>query len=104
MLLQKKNNMKSEEIKEIKKALEQNNDNGIMYDVNDQKSTVKFIHYKDILTLINELERENEELEKQCVGWVEIYQKKKEEHRKLKIENEELQKRVERLKNFNIKE
>ena len=54
--------MNSEKVKEIKKALEQNDDNGIMYEVNDQKRTCKFIHHKDILTLINELESENERL------------------------------------------
>ena len=52
-------NMNSEKVKEIKKALEQNDDNGIMYEVNDQKRTCKFIHHKDILTYINELEKEN---------------------------------------------
>lgn len=54
--------MESEKVKEIKKALEQNDDNGIMYEVNDQKRTCKFIHHKDILTLISELESENERL------------------------------------------
>ena len=52
--------MNSEKVKEIKKALEQNDDNGIMYEVNDKKRICKFIHHKDILTLINELEKENE--------------------------------------------
>jgi hypothetical protein len=54
--------MESEKVKEIKKVLEQNDDNGIMYEVNDEKRTCKFIHHKDILTLINELESENERL------------------------------------------
>ena len=54
--------MESEKVKEIKEALEQNDDNGIMYEVNDKKRICKFIHHKDILTLINELESENEEL------------------------------------------
>ena len=57
--------MNSEKVKEIKKALEQNDDNGIMYEVNDQKRTCKFIRHKDILTLINELESENERLSKE---------------------------------------
>lgn len=56
--------MEIEKVKEIKEALEQNDDNGIMYEVNDQKRTCKFIHCKDILTLINELESENEALQK----------------------------------------
>ena len=57
--------MNSEKVKEIKKALEQNDDNGIMYEVNDEKRTCKFIHHKDILTLINELESENERLQEE---------------------------------------
>ena len=52
--------MNSEKVKEIKKALEQNDDNGIMHEVNDQNGTCKFIHHKDILTLINELESESD--------------------------------------------
>ena len=54
--------MDSEKVKEIKKALEQNDDNGIMYEVNDKKRICKFIHHKDVLTIINELESENKEL------------------------------------------
>lgn len=54
--------MNSEKVKEIKEALEQNDDNGIIYEVNDKKRICKFIHHKDILTLINELESENERL------------------------------------------
>lgn len=54
--------MNSEKVKEIKEALEQNDDNGIIYEVNDKKRICKFIHHKDILTLINELESENKEL------------------------------------------
>ena len=57
--------MESEKVKEIKKALEQNDDNGIMYEVNDKKHIYKFIHHKDILTLINKLESENERLKTQ---------------------------------------
>lgn len=52
--------MESEKVKEIKEALEQNDDNGIIYEVNDKKRICKFIHHKDILTLINELESEIE--------------------------------------------
>lgn len=54
--------MNSEKVKEIKKALEQNDGNGIMYEVNNQKCTCKFIHHKDVLTLINELKSENQQL------------------------------------------
>lgn len=57
--------MNSEKVKEIKKALEQNNDNGIIYEVNGNKRVCKFIHHKDILTIINELESENERLKTQ---------------------------------------
>lgn len=54
--------MNSEKVKEIKEALEQNDDSGILYEVDYKKRTCKFIHHKDILTLINELESENKEL------------------------------------------
>lgn len=54
--------MDSEKVKEIKEALKQNDDNGIMYEVDYKKRTCKFIHHEDILTLINELESENKEL------------------------------------------
>ena len=57
--------MNSEKVKEIKEALEQNDDNGIIYEVNDKKRICKFIHHKDIITLINELESENERLKTQ---------------------------------------
>lgn len=54
--------MESEKVKEIKEALKQNDDNGILYEVDYKKRTCKFIHHEDILTLINELESENKEL------------------------------------------
>lgn len=54
--------MESEKVKEIKEALKQNDDNGILYEVDYKKRTCKFIHHKAILSLINELESENKEL------------------------------------------
>ena len=57
--------MESEKVKEIKKALEQNDDNGIMYEIDYKKRTCKFMHHEAILTLINELESENERLKTQ---------------------------------------
>ena len=57
--------MESEKVKEIKEALKQNDDNGILYEVDYKKRTCKFIHHEDILTLINELESENERLKTQ---------------------------------------
>ena len=54
--------MNSEKAKEIKEALEQNDDSGILYEVDYKKRTCKFIHHEDILTLINELESENKRL------------------------------------------
>lgn len=57
--------MDSEKVKEIKEALKQNDDSGIVYEVDYKKRTCKFIHHKDILTLINELESENERLKTQ---------------------------------------
>ena len=57
--------MNSEKVKEIKEALKQNDDSGILYEVDYKKRTCKFIHHEDILTLINELESENERLKTQ---------------------------------------
>ena len=54
--------MDSEKVKEIKEALKQNDDSGILYEVDYKKRTCKFIHHETILTLINELESENERL------------------------------------------
>jgi hypothetical protein len=82
-------------VKEIKLALKKNIKLGLSYE-NDEKYCKVWL--AEILTLINELERENEELEKQCVGWVEIYQKKKEENQQLKDENERLILQYERVK------
>ena len=48
--------MEISKIKEIKQALEENSDNGIMYNVNDQKHTCRFVKHSDILAYINELE------------------------------------------------
>ena len=58
--------MDSEKVKEIKEALKQNDDNGILYEVDYKKRTCKFIHHKAILSLINELESENERLIESC--------------------------------------
>ena len=57
--------MESEKVKEIKEALKQNDDSGILYEVDYKKRTCKFIHHEDILTLINELESDNERLKTQ---------------------------------------
>ena len=57
--------MNDEKVKEIKEALKQNDDCGILYEVDYKKRTCKFIHHEDILTLINELESENERLKTQ---------------------------------------
>lgn len=56
--------MESEKVKEIKEALKQNDGSGMVYEVDYKKRTCKFIHHEDILTLINELESENERLRK----------------------------------------
>jgi hypothetical protein len=75
------------------------------------------VAYADILTLINELESENkrlsdteigelikgnEELAKQCVGWVEIYRKRKEENQQLKDRIVLLEKDNELLRNAKV--
>ena len=51
--------MESEKVKEIKKALEDNKTDHLPY-IDEWKC--KFVEYADILTLINELESENETL------------------------------------------
>lgn len=51
--------MESEKVKEIKKALEDNKTDHLPY-IDGYKC--KFVDYSDILTLINELESENETL------------------------------------------
>ncbi len=53
--------MESEKVKEIKKALEDNKTDHLPY-IDGWKC--KFVEYADILTLINELESENERLNK----------------------------------------
>ena len=58
--------MEIERIKEIKQALEENSDNGIMYEVNDQKHTCRFVKHSDILAYINELEAST--VEHKCVS------------------------------------
>lgn len=68
--------MGSEKVKEIKKALEQNDYYGIMYEVDYKKRTCKFIHHKDILTLINELESENERLKQAVKDFAERLRKR----------------------------
>jgi DNA-binding transcriptional MerR regulator len=86
-------------------------------DCNKFTATDESKEYADILTLINELEsenelltnkdamlvkiaeltQENEELTKQCEGWVEIYQKKKKENQQLKDQIAELEKQNAKL-------
>ena len=53
--------MNSEKMKEIKKALEDNKTDHLPY-IDEWKC--KFVDFADILTLINELESENERLNK----------------------------------------
>ena len=45
---------------------------------------------KKELTPLEELQKENEELEKQCLGWMELYQKKKAKCEELQKDNEKL--------------
>ena len=57
--------MESEKVKEIKKALEDNaNDSEHTHLAYIEDYRVKLVAYRDILTLINELESENERLSK----------------------------------------
>ena len=89
--------MESEKVKEIKKALEQQGNCGIAYAVNNnKKNPCNFINYADILTLINELESENERLLDQRNKTYNIWVKDTE---KLKDRIAELEKEKERLAN-----
>ena len=59
--------MDSEKVKAIKKALEQNIKSGLGYEDNDKFCNIMFA---DILTYINEMESENEELKKYRCDWL----------------------------------
>lgn len=86
--------MESEKVKEIKEALKQNDGSGMVYEVDYKKRTCKFIHHEDILTLINELESENERLMKlQSRGGYRVAE--------LGIENQQLKDRIAELEKEN---
>ena len=106
--------MESEKVKEIKKALEDNanykHHNRLGY-IDDYKC--KTVTYVDILTLINELESENEKLNKALVVNLDAYRdgftdganlnnkvenKWKEENQRLKDKVTELESENEKLK------
>lgn len=100
--------MESEKVKEIKNALDFNANDDFYYlpyiDDKDKQKTVKFA---DILTLINELESENERLNKALVDNLEAYKDgfnegaglKKGVDDKLKTENQQLKDRISELEN-----
>ncbi len=85
--------MNSEKVKEIKKALEDNNTEHFPY-IDGHKC--KFLNYADILTIINELESENERLLEQRNKTYNIWVKDTEE---LKARIAELEKENESLAN-----
>ena len=86
--------MNSEKVKEIKKALEDNKTDHLPY-IDGWKC--KFVEYADILTLINELESENERLTKQYVDWKDLYYENTKRVKKLKDRIAELESENERL-------
>lgn len=97
--------MNIEKVKEIKKALEYNKTDHLSY-IDEWKC--KFVEYADILTLINELESENERLrlERDVLIGKKIVEKQK--HDKaliMKIDiQEQLKNRIDELENENVKQ
>lgn len=89
--------MESEKVKEIKKALEDNKTDHLPY-IDGWKC--KFVEYADILTLINELESENERLN-ECYK-VKAYDKLRAENKQLKKRIAELEKDNELLRNAKV--
>ena len=82
--------MNSEKVKEIKKALKQNIKTGIGF-LDEKEDKMFFVSIADILTLINELESENERLLEQRNKtyniWVKDTEKLKERIAELEKEN-----------------
>ena len=105
--------MNREKVKEIKKALEDNanyeHHNKLGY-IDGYKC--KTVAYADILTYINELESENERLNKALVDNLEAYKDgfnegaglKKGVDDKLKTENQQLKDRIDELEKENVKQ
>ena len=87
--------MNSEKVKEIKKALEDNKTDHLPY-IDEWKC--KFVDFADILTLINELERENERLNKSDTSKEESSIEYYNLYRDFKRENQQLKAEIERLK------
>ena len=82
--------MNSEKIIEIKKALQDHSIEKLKY---QDGIKIKEIDFIDILTLINELESENEKLQRDCV--ITAYDKLRAENKKLKDRLGELKEKIE---------
>ena len=94
--------MNSEKVKEIKKALEDN----AHYKHHDKLSYIdgykcKLIAYADILTLINELESENERLNSRHRNLKINYNKTWKQYREYEVENQQLKDRIAELEKGN---
>ena len=82
--------MNSEKVKEIKKALQDHSIEKLKY---QDGIKIKELDFIDILTLINELESENEKLQRDCV--ITAYDKLRAENKKLKDRLGELKEKIE---------
>ena len=85
--------MESEKVKEIKKALEFQRD-GLAYLDNN---CIEIVYCKDILTLINELECENERLSSRYRNLEINYNDTWEHYREYEVENQQLKDRIAEL-------
>ena len=90
--------MESEKVKAIKKALEQNIKSGLGYEDNDTFCNIMFA---DILTLINELEAENERLSSIYRNLEINYNDTWEHYREYEVENQQLKDRIVKLEKDN---
>ena len=90
--------MNSEKMKEIKKALEDNKTDHLPY-IDEWKC--KFVDFADILTLINELESENERLNKSDTSKEESSIEYYNLYRDFKRENQQLKDRIAELEKEN---
>lgn len=90
--------MNSKKMKEIKKALEDNKTDHLPY-IDEWKC--KFVDFADILTLINELESENERLNKSDTSKEESSIEYYNLYRDFKRENQQLKDRIAELEKEN---
>ncbi len=85
---QGENNMESEKVKNVKKALKQNIKTGIGF-LDEKEDKMFFVSIADILTLINELESENSYQKEHIELWFKKNEEKKKRIAELEKEIEE---------------